>query len=69
VSPEVLVVVDNQNPNRHPHSLVRASFAFHGGNPTVVALVPVLSAIPSRHGSGCADGEPGDRAGDIPRVN
>jgi hypothetical protein len=38
VSPEVLVVVDNQNPNRHPHSLVRASFAFHGGNPTAVAL-------------------------------
>jgi hypothetical protein len=38
VSSEVLVVVDNQNPSRHPCSLVRASFAFHGGNPTVVAL-------------------------------
>jgi hypothetical protein len=44
VSPEVLTVVDNQNPNRHPHSLVRRSCAFHGGNPTVVELWSRCSA-------------------------
>jgi hypothetical protein len=45
VSPEVLIVVDNQNPNRHAHSLVRGSYAFHGGNPTVhEALVLLLDS-------------------------
>ena len=45
LSPEVLIVVDNQNPNRHPHSLVRGSFAFHGANPTVLeALVLLLDS-------------------------
>ena len=45
LSPEVLVVIDNQNPNRHPHSLVRGSFAFHGANPTILeALVLLLDS-------------------------
>jgi hypothetical protein len=36
-----MTVVDNQNPNRHANTLVRRSFADHGGNPTVVeALLP-----------------------------
>ena len=34
LSPEVLIVIDDQNPNRHPHSLVHGSPAIHGGNPT-----------------------------------
>ena len=42
---EMWTVVDNQNPHRHPHTLVRATFANHGANPTVLEALVLRKLI------------------------